>query len=262
LDARIVTDDTLQAIGQNLSQLEKSLLKEYARVKAEAPSDLRYIVLPREQAQEHLVTLNTLHKQLMGTANSRKLELVTDLHDELRIRMIVLRDLLEREIPIPYLERALGELRVPQPSGLPPKRVPAPESASGGEEDEGWLKRLLASLPLLGALLRKKPAGAVSRRTVQPAPTSSADVEEMEQAQLPVEVMRTMGLHYLMEEDRLKLLKSGRELPRITHGYNLPPQFSLFVARDLSEAHFATRAYPKIARTPEELRRKLSDKFD
>lgn len=254
-------DDTLQAISQNLSQLEKNLLREYARVKAEAPSDLLYLVLPREQAREHLVMLNSLHKQLMGTADSRMLALVTDLHDELRIRMIVLRDLLEREIPIPYLERALGELRVPQPSGPPPTRLPVAESTPGWKDDEGWLKRLLASLPLLGALLRKKPAGAVSRRTVQPAPRRSAEVEEMEQAQLPAEVMRTMGLHYLMEEDRLKLLKSGRELPRITHGYKLPPQFSLFVARDLAEAHFATRAYPKIARTPEELRRKLSDKF-
>jgi hypothetical protein len=257
-----VTDDTLQAISQNLSRLEKRLIKEYARVKAEAPSDLLYLVLPREQAREHLVMLNSLHKQLMGTADSRKLALVTDLHDELRIRMIVLRDLLEREIPIPYLERALGELRVPQPSGPPPTRVPAAESASGGEEYEGWLRRLLASLPLLGTLLRKKPAVAVSRRTVQPAPARSVDIEEREQAQLPEEVMRTMGLHYLMEEDQLKLLKSGRELPRITHGYKLPQQFARFVTRDLAEAHFATRASPKIARTPEELRRKLADKFD
>lgn len=262
MDTRIVTDDTLQAINQNLSLLEKRLIKEYARVKAEASSDLLYIVLPREQAREHLVTLNTLHKQLMGTADSRKLTLVTDLHDELRIRMVVLRDLLEREIPIPYLERALGELRVPQPSGPPPTRAPAAERTPGREEDEGWLRRLLGSLPLLGALLRRKPAVAISRRTVQPAPARNAAAGYAEQTALPEEVMRTMGLHYLMEEDQLKLLRSGKELPRITHGYKLPPLFSRFVARDLAEAHFATRAYPKIARTPEELRRKLSDKFD
>jgi hypothetical protein len=250
-----VTNETLHAINHHLSRLEKRLIEEYSRVKADSRADLLYIVLPRAQTREHLVTLNILHKELLGTADSRKLELVTDLHDELRIRMIVLRDLLEREIPIPYLERVLGELKTPQPSGQPSPS--AQMRTTNREEPEGWLRRLLASIPLLGMFFRRRPAATPSRR----APARETAAVDRDQPQLPEEVMRTMGLHYLMEEDQLNLVKPGKELPRVTHGKKLPPLFARFITRDLTEVHFATRAYPKIARTPEELRRKLSEKL-
>jgi hypothetical protein len=166
--------------------------------------------------------------------------------------------LLEREIPIPYLERVLGELKTPQPSGQPSFQSPSAQMrTTSREEPEGWLRRLLASIPLLGMFFRRRPAATPSRR----APARETAAVDRDQPQLPEEVMRTMGLHYLMEEDRLNLIKPGKELPRITHGKKLPPLFSRFITRDLAEVHFATRAYPKIARTPEELRRKLSEKL-
>ncbi|MCW8957417.1 MAG: hypothetical protein OQL21_00040, partial [Gammaproteobacteria bacterium] len=72
-------DDTLQPISIKLSRLEKTLLEAYSRTRAESSSELLYIVLPREQARSHLATLKTLHDELLGTADSGKLQLVTDL---------------------------------------------------------------------------------------------------------------------------------------------------------------------------------------
>ena len=97
-----------------------------------------------------------------------------------------------------------------------------------------------------------------------PPPTPSAVTEKPAEQSLeskpPLEVMQTFGLHYLMEEDQLELIDPQNALPRVTHGSRLPPMLSRFVARDLAEAHFATRAVPKVARTPEELRRKLAER--
>lgn len=258
-------DTKLAPISQELARLEKNLIEAYSYIKAASSSELLYIVLPREQAREYLASLKGLYDALQGSGDNRELQLVTDLHDELRIRMIVLRDLLEREIPVPYLERVLTELKVPAKLAT---AAPSPTRQVGDTRDtrtparETLLSRLFGWLPLIGGLFRRTPrTPATPQRTTPSAPAAEPQSDmSAPQPSPPLQVMQTMGLHYLMEEDRLKLLESGKELPRVTHGFKLPPILSRFVARDLAEVHFATRAQPKIARTPEELRRKLAEK--
>jgi hypothetical protein len=72
--------------------------------------------------------------------------------------------------------------------------------------------------------------------------------------------MRTIGLHYLMEEDHQKLVKADQVMPRLSHGIKLPEAIARYVARDLNASHFALRARQGIARTPDELRRKLAER--
>lgn len=256
-------DTKLEPISRELTRLEKDLIEAYSYIKAASSSELIYIVLPREQARDYLATLKGLYDALQGSGDSRELQLVTDLHDELRIRMIVLRDLLEREIPLPYLERVLTELKDPAllaTAAPAPPRQSSNTSYTSAPSRETLLSRLFGWLPLIGGLFRRAPrAPATPPRTTPSAPV--ADVQSATTPPTPpLQVMQTMGLHYLMEEDQLKLVEAGKELPRVTHGFKLPPILSRFVARDLTEAHFATRAQPKIARTPEELRRKLAEK--
>lgn len=256
-------DTTLEPISRELVRLEKNLIEAYAYIKAASSSELLYIALPREQARDYLAILKGLSDALQGSGDSRELQLVTDQHDELRIRMIVLRDLLEREIPVPYLERVLTELKDPTlhaTTATPPLHQHSNTSYTSPAET--LLSRLFGWLPLIGGLFRRKSrTPSPSRRTIPSAAAADTQADATPpQPAPPLQVMQTMGLHYLMEEDQLKLMESGKELPRVTHGFKLPPLLSRFVARDLAEAHFATRAQPKIARTPEELRRKLAEK--
>lgn len=260
-------DDNLQPISHRLSLIEKQIMAAYSRIKAEASADLLYIVLPREMAREHLAKLKQLYDELIGGGDSKKLCLVTDLHDELRIRMIVLRDLLQREIPVPYLERVLTDLKEPSRSTAvtpsPEKSVTKATTRVRTEEpvDEGLLSGLFGSL--FGGRKATRSEQHMRRPSAPAASHSAATEKPAEQGtenRPPLEVMQTFGLHYLMEEDQLELIDPENALPRVTHGSRLPPILSRFVARDLAEAHFATRAVPRVARTPEELRRKLAER--
>lgn len=215
-------DEQLQTIDLELSRLERVVLDKYEQLEASAGPSAIHVIIPWEQAHEHLAELEVLSDRLHGGGSGGMLQLVTDEHDQLRVRIIVLRNLLERDIPVPYLSRVFNELR---------KESVATATAPSS------LSTAAASNPFLGEQQPKE------------APAEA----------LPLEVMQTMGLHYLMEEDQQQLVKPEQAMPRVTHGSQLPMTLSRFVARDLAEAHFATRPLkPKIARTPEELRQKLA----
>jgi hypothetical protein len=76
--------------------------------------------------------------------------------------------------------------------------------------------------------------------------------------------LRLIYLHKLMEEDRQHLLTKTQRPPRVEDGVTIPAYIANFSARDFAESHFAVRPKPSkepkepIARTPEELRAKLS----
>lgn len=254
-------DEKLRPISLQLSRLEKGLIEEYTEIKAAAGPDLMYAVLPRERARGYLDIVASLSEALQATGDPRNLHLVTELHDQLRIRIMILRDLLEREVPVPYIERTVAEIRDPQFGTAPstPARPTAHTTTETPEPTKGWFRQWLARLPLIGRLFPERPAATTGgHRTVQLGPADEGPAKQA--PPLAKEVMQTMGLHYLMEEDQLNLIKSGQELPRITHDHKLPASFARFVSVDLAETHFATRASDAIARTPEELRRKLAER--
>ncbi|WP_139181436.1 hypothetical protein [Thiohalomonas denitrificans] len=251
-------DTTLLPIDLELTQLEESLLEEYARLREDSAIGLVYILLPRKRTEHYLARLRPLYERLQGTTDTHNLQLVTELHDELRVRVMVLRNLLEREVPLIYLERALTEIIDPE-STLSIRTHPAERyTPRRPEPKDGILRRLLSSVPLLGSFFQQKATASGIRTKKNTASNANSAAPSKD---FPAKnVRRTMGLHYLMEEDRLHLIKPGEALPRITHSPGLPPSLARFVTRDLSEAHFATRASSNIARTPEQLKRKLAER--
>lgn len=249
-------DENLVQVDIDLRHLEKQIIIHYERLEATAPPNMVYLMIPFEEAQGYLAALEALNQRLHG--GSGMLQLVTDDHDQLRIRTVVLRNLLEREIPKPYLGRVISEIRdTSTPTDSPVS--PFPASADAGQTAER------ASGGMFGRFDgdeqdRQRPASGSPPRFTAPQHSDSGSGSEEDEA-LPVEVMRTMGLHYLMEEDTQKLVKPDQAMPRVTQGSQLPASLARFVAKDLAEAHFATRPLrPKIARTPDELRRKLADR--
>lgn len=258
-----MSDDTLPLIQARLGKLESQVLQEYERAKDLHQKAPVYVTLPEESARAFLEQVSQLYQQLIGGGDVRFLQLVTDLHDELRIRAQVLRDLLERDIPFQYLDRVLNEIRDTRHiitstelsgAGAAPVRSETAEVTAGGG--------LLSSLPVVGKwFTRPAEKPDVADRAGRGKPGAQAEPEQgQEESPLSLDSMRTIGLHYLMEEDHSKLVKTEQLMPRLSHGIKLPAAIARYVTQDLTASHFATRVRQGIARTPEELRRKLAER--
>jgi hypothetical protein len=91
-------------------------------------------------------------------------------------------------------------------------------------------------------------------------PCRPAPPTPLPRAQTPANTRRLLHLHRLMAEDRLDLLVATERPPHLP-GAPVPGGAAHFSGRDLAEAHHAPRDHREsepIARTPDELRAKLS----
>ncbi len=250
----------LESLDHDLGRLEQAMVKLFRALeaKAEAEND-KFIRMPAEAYRALKARLEALKAELFSTGDTTKLRLVTDQHDAIRIRLIYAENLLKRDIPRPYVEQALREFTGAQGQTCPvPAAVSAPVATT---QKTGllatfahWLKALLGG---------GKAAPPQSRRTtIAGTVEKTPDKEGLEPLTLPEHELRLIYLHKLMEEDVLALLDEKDRPPSLPSHVKLPDYLARFSARDFAEAHFNVRVKEnrRIARTPEELRRKLAER--
>lgn len=247
----------LAPIEERTLELERAMVKLLRVVEAQAAETGEGAIhIPDVERRQLTERLEAIRNDLFGTADTTTLRLVTEQHDTLRIRLIYLEHLLRRDIPRPYVEQALREFTgskgpAPTPATTPVREVPVivPES----EGLLGFLRQLL-----FGRRSRRTPARA--RRGATSSPVAVAPVTAPV-PDLPESELRIIYLHKLMEQDAMKLLADTDRPPALPRDVHLPPYLARFSVRDFAETHFAvriTQGKRDIARTPEELRRKLA----
>lgn len=270
-----MSDNLLPQIEESLDVLERELIEKFmqAQYKAEI-ADIQYVRLPLEQGRHLLGELKNLRDQLIATGDTSNLQLVTDFHDELRIRIIYLSHLLDRDIPYAYLEKSLAELKEYAPPKVQQTARPTnalPEEAAP-KETGGLFGTLMG---LFSGKEKEKEAPAARPSPVRPVDLSKVSNEATGQEAsdprprlangklMPEPLQRVIMLHHYMEEDKEQLVKEGQQIPKLSEKIKLPSAITEFLARDLGGNLLRQknkRPFNGTARTPEELRRKLEER--
>lgn len=248
---------SLKELARDLDNLECIVGEEYGRLKIEAAAEgLQYIRIPIRVADGFRHHLSAIWAALFGNGPG-DLRLVTEEHDELRLRVQLLEHLLERDIPYAYMARVCCE----------PGRLPQLFEAASPRTREA-----VAEAPLAGALPWWR-GGLVAlidrlRRWLDPSAASQAvaqvPVRRPEPAAAPLipeYLQRLVLLYRLMQEDEEHLVQPGQALPPLTiHSARLE-ELLRFVASETGGRFLLDRAEAlSVARTPEELSRKLRDR--
>jgi hypothetical protein len=236
--------ENLTQIERRLESLEAAVVQEYSSRKLDALRDGQdRIALNEQKIDQFARHLGELQTALYATGDPKKLQIVSELHDLLRIRMISIQHILEREIPKPYAEQALFE-----------------GDRDGGYAASGRLPAASTKAPARSSLLgrvfqRGEPAKPASpSRPATPPPSNH---------------MRILHLHKLMEEDKQHLMAPAERPPHVQAAApgsaNPSPAEAAyrFKVKFVAETHHGQRvATEKIARTPEELRAKLAKRAE
>lgn len=265
---RLVVSKSLNEWREKLEQLERIVMDEYYRLEAEAAvGGVDYIRIPEPIAHGFLRHMTDMWHKLFGSAD-RDLALVSDEHDELRLRLMVLERLVERDIPFAYLDRALSrflDLR-PRVAAVASPRSPPVEEVlvlRRGHFASEWIAT--AKALLVGALDRLR----ARLLPTQPTPLEAPSIPLVAQIQpdaapytppaIPEHLLRLILLYKLMQEDAQGLMAPEQRLAPLDTRWTLHGEAARFYARDLHEQFWNVRpvAGDVQARTPEELRRKL-----
>jgi len=261
----------LSELKLELEQLERIVIDEYFRLEAEAAvTEGDYIRVPEGVAKWFQHHVSSIWDDLFGGEGGR-LTLVSEEHDEVRLRLMVLERLLERDIPFDYLERALRRSLVLGTSPPAPARAPlrvVQVEAVPSTQRIGWRARLGGWLHAWGQWLRtgaraRLAESAADTPVDRPAPvvpviTPVVQVEGGEQP-LSEHLQRLLFLYRIMQEDPQGLVRPGQQLGPLNVRVALGGEVARFYARDLGEQFWYRRDPGRegAARTPDELRRKL-----
>lgn len=252
--------DKLKPVEEQIRALEASVIKAYREcVDKGTEADEKFVRFPDDIKQRIASEAKAVETALYSTGDITNLSLVSDRHDELRIRTIFIQHLLERDIPIPYVRQALTEFKKQPDSKVTASGNPigahAPDKYRD-EEKQGLIGRFLSFL--FGGGKPKTKTVPVQR----PRP-----VAKTPELPMPEDELRVILLHKLMEEDSHHLLSDQqrvRDLPRDIH---IPSFIANFQTKEYAGTYIANRVRRKkegtkenesIARTPEELRAKLA----
>jgi hypothetical protein len=261
--------ETLDSYESTLTGLERQVIAHYTDAKGMAESEnKKYICLPQDISSSLLEILTPLRKNLTRGDESGKLELVSEQHDNLRIRMMYLTDLLERDIPIDYMDRAFSSFRdfehLKVESSLASQRA---NTSIGNVQNESQKAGLMRSLFGWVFADSSKTPRAAQQQSRHKVPTSclrnKANYEQLrDNSNGSVSTKKLVVLRYSMEKDPSKLVKSGQKLNPMPQPPFVVSLLSHFEARDLGDTHFShDKDWEQLkARTPEELRRKLAQR--
>jgi hypothetical protein len=203
-----------------------------------------------------------LFSSIHDTAN---LQIVSDYHEELRIRLMMLDHLVDREVPWVYLERALNcvlekvVLLDRDASNTSQTAVVALPQVSARvsvwREKPVWWRRLFAG-NRASRSASKKPRQSLAVRA------SAAACQRFER--LPEYLKRLSLIYHFMEMDDLNLLDKMRLVPSLGRHFSLQGTIAVFDAEDLGECFWGERlrqgSSEPIAKTVEELKEKLRKK--
>ena len=97
--------DELSWIESGLDHAEAKLLEEFARIR-NTLSAYRYNTIDDELRESLTAMLGRMTRELELSGSTENLSLTTERHEDLRSRMVTLRQLMDGRLPTAYLEEA------------------------------------------------------------------------------------------------------------------------------------------------------------
>jgi hypothetical protein len=246
--------ELLTMIDNSLQEVEEQLLDEFDRVR-NSLSDSPYAPIDTGIKNALGGIVAELYAQLDQSGDSQNLQLMTDLHEVLLARIVVLRRLIDSKVPTAYLHEAHTEVSANRRQ-LEAKVV----SLRSREED------IAATPEKSGGLFGKlKVFFGGDNQTEKEVSRNRIQVTEQEvQALEPVNIYLDNGIY-----------SASRELAALANVFNLPePQKAAieaehkkriagkaqFSSRDLATQAATANPDRDIAQSPEAIRRKLAER--
>ena len=266
------TDEELQKIAGFLTKLEQAIIVEYRKLLESGcgyASEL--LKLPVDGKKRYSNYVKKLLQALHSTGDASNLQVVSALHEDLRIRLMVLDHLLERDAPYAYLERALNcalnKVVLVDNSKQKKEETKRPGQHEATNvttnlhdkyEESGFFSSMVSAL-----FGKRKPQSKPGLKPVKKFNRISLAELGIKSGfqQLPDHLKRLYLLYNFMEVDDLDLM-AGNRVPGIGHGFMMQGTLAVFVAGNGVAQHWDHRgdrqdAKNNIARNVEELRKKL-----
>lgn len=252
--------DILDTIDESLQEVEEQLLQEFDRIRNKL-SDARFEAIDQgiKNALDSVVA--DLKGRLEQTGDRQNLQLMTERHEILFARLSVLKQLLNAKVPTAFLHEAHQEVisnRRKLEAKVTAKRQQNVEEPETGKPGFGFVSRLK------GIFSNNQTEKELNRNRIKVT-------TEEQQALEPVSVYLDNGIY-----------SASRELAALANVFNLPEQQkealqdaherkmkavisgkAQFESKDLSAKPANENTTPgkkAIAQTPDEIRRKLSER--
>ncbi len=264
LDGPDNADPLLSKIDTAAARVEKALLDGYRRLlDASYAQSSQWCRLPESMAEHFRRLVKRLQQGLFAsTHDARHLRVVSDHHEELRIRLMMLEHLIDREVPWAYLERALNcvlEKVVLLDRNAVASTLASSAVLEGGVPQvrvhttrESWWRRLFS----------RGKRGPEARGSIRPKlAVRISEGARRRFERLPEYLKRLSLIYHFMEVDDLKLLGAVRCVPSLGRYFSLQGTVAVFEAKDLGGCHWGQRhkreAFDAVARSVDELQEKL-----
>jgi uncharacterized protein YicC (UPF0701 family) len=252
--------DILDTIDESLQEVEEQLLQEFDRIRNKL-SDARFEAIDHgiKNALDSVVT--DLKARLEQTGDRQNLQLMTERHEVLFARLSVLKQLLNAKVPTAFLHEAHQEVKTNRrklEAKVTAKRQQSESTQETTKPTSGFVSRLK------GIFSSNQTEKELNRNHIK---VTAAEQKALE----PVSVYLDNGIY-----------SASRELAALANVFNLPEQQkealqeahekkmkavisgkAQFVSKDLSAKPASDSPTPgkkSIAQTPEEIRRKLSER--
>jgi len=246
--------DLLDTIDKSLQEVEEQLLEEFNRIR-NSLSDAPYAPINTGVKNALSGVVTELYDQLDQSGDRVNLQMMTEAHEILLARMVVLRRLINSKVPTAYLHEAHTEVvtnrrqleaKVVSLRSRQDDHVDPPEKSGGLF---GKLKGLFSG--------GSKTDAELSRNRIR---VTEQEVEALE----PVNIYLDNGIY-----------SASRELAAVANVFNLPESQkqtiqaehkkrmegkAQFGSRDLSTQAATAKPGRDIAQTPEAIRRKLAER--
>mgnify|MGYP003634329538 FL=1 len=246
----------LDTIDQSLQEVEEQLLQEFDRIR-NSLSDARFAPIDLGVKNALAGIVDGLYDQLDKSGDRQNLQLMTETHEVLLTRIVVLRRLLDAKVPTAYLHEAHTEV-VASRKQLEAKVVARRNDNRGMANAQDKTSA-------------QKPAGLMGRlKSIFGGEATEREVsrnrilvtEEEAKALEPVNVYLDNGIY-----------SASRELAALVGVFDLPEQKKEAIQADherrlAGKAQFASRDLSSMtpesksgrAQTPDDIRRKLAER--
>jgi len=246
--------ELLNTIDKSLQEVEEQLLNEFNRIR-NSLSDAPFAPIDTEVRNALSEVVTVLFDQLDQSGDRVNLQLMTEVHEILLARIVVLRRLIDSKVPTAYLYEAHTEVATNQRQledkvvslrSRQDDKVDSPEKSGGLF---GKLKSLFSG--------DSKTDEELSRNPIR---VTEQEVQALE----PVNIYLDNGIY-----------SASRELAALANVFNLPESQkqtieaehkkrlegkAQFGSRDLSTQAATTKPDRDIAQTPAAIRRKLAER--
>jgi hypothetical protein len=247
--------ELLDTIDSFLQEVEEQLLQEFERIR-NTLSDSRYEPIDLGVRNALAEVTRDLYDRLDHSGDSQNMSLMTERHEVLLSRIVVIRRLLDAKVPTAFLHEAHTEVvtnRKQLEAKVNAKRQSAETPKTElAEEKRGFMGKLKGFFSDTG-----KTENEVSRNRIK---ITEQEIQELE----PVSIYLDNGIY-----------SASRELAALANVFSLPKDVqekiqaehkrkvegkALFESRDLSAQKADAKPDRNLAQTPEDIRRKLAER--